>query len=82
METTCLEGPHVSGRRFRISMQLNPSPRITCLEIPCIYGQCGSLSRQVLLYKTIRGIFLIAHYNRMHNRQGVWYVETCAHVFL
>ncbi len=31
-------------------MQLNLSPKTTCLERPYFYGQCGGLSRQVLLY--------------------------------
>ncbi len=31
-------------------MQLNLSPKTTCLERPYFYGQWGGLSRQVLLY--------------------------------
>ncbi len=41
---------HNPGRRSYISMQLNLSPKSTCLERPYFYGQWGGLSRQVLMY--------------------------------
>ncbi len=34
-------------------MKLNLSPKTTCLETPHFYGQCSSLSRQVLLYQIV-----------------------------
>ena len=44
------EIPHISGRRCYISIQLNLSPKTTCLQRPLFYFQRGGLSRQVLLY--------------------------------
>ncbi len=37
-ETTCFGGPHTPGRRSHNSMQLNLSPKTTCLERPYFYG--------------------------------------------
>ncbi len=48
--TTCFEGPHTPSGRSHISMQLNMSPKTTCLERPYFYAQWDGLSGQVLLY--------------------------------
>ncbi len=49
-ETTCLERSDIPGRRSYISIELNLSPKTTCLERPHIYGLWTGLSRRVLLY--------------------------------
>ncbi len=38
------------------SIQLNLSPKTTCLEKPHFHGQWGGLSRQVLLYMYLHGL--------------------------
>ena len=50
LETTCLKRPHISGRKFYISIQLNLWPKTTCLERKHFYVGRGGLSRQALLY--------------------------------
>ncbi len=46
-ETTGLEGPPAFGRKTYISVEMNLSPKTTCLERPHFCGQSGGLSRQV-----------------------------------
>ncbi len=45
--------PLVLVRKFHISVEMNLSPKTTCLEGLYFYGQWGGLSRQVLLYSEV-----------------------------
>ncbi len=49
-QTTSCKEPSIPGRMSRISVQLNLSPKITCLDMWYFYGQWGGLSRKVKFY--------------------------------
>ena len=65
-ETTCLDRPHIFGRRTCISIYLNLSLETTCLDRPHFCGQWGSLSRQILQY-----LYILVTCINTYNKAGL-----------
>ncbi len=61
-ETTCLEWPHIPGGRFPTTVQVNLSPKTTCLDrLYCTVKQSQSFNTASTVHDSLSNKCIIGH---------------------